>query len=204
MEGYILSIIVSMVLLTFLNIILKRSSRNSQGKVRVEHYLFGYLFMLYLVISLKDIVGFPALSDLERRIISGRAIFEPVLNFIPFRSGVEISSILNIIFFIPFGFLLPTLWMEFRKLLPTVFTGFIFSLIIEIGQLFTIRVTDVDDLIMNTLGTILGFIIFKIFSKIFKKLSSKTTTEGDNKNCSIIKYGPYLYILIAVISVFLS
>ena len=70
MEGYILSIIVSMVLLTFLNIILKRSSRNSQGKVRVEHYLFGYLFMLYLVISLKDIVGFPALSDLERRIIT--------------------------------------------------------------------------------------------------------------------------------------
>lgn len=204
MEGYILSIIVSMVLLTFLNIILKRSSRNSQGKVRVEHYLFGYLFMLYLVISLKDIVGFPALSDLERRIISGRAIFEPVLNFIPFRSGVEISSILNIIFFIPFGFLLPTLWMEFRKLLPTVVAGFLFSLIIEVGQLFTIRATDVDDLIMNTLGSIFGFIIFKIFSKIFKKLSSKTASEGYNKNCSIIKYGPYLYILIAVISVFLS
>lgn len=204
MEGYILSIIVSMVLLTFLNIILKRSSRNSQGKVRVEHYLFGYLFMLYLVISLKDIVGFPALSDLERRIISGRAIFEPVLNFIPFRSGVEISSILNIIFFIPFGFLLPTLWMEFRKLLPTVVAGFLFSLIIEVGQLFTIRATDVDDLIMNTLGSIFGFIIFKIFSKIFKKLSSKTSSEGYNKNCSIIKYGPYLYILIAVISVFLS
>ncbi|MDO5780115.1 MAG: VanZ family protein [Clostridium sp.] len=204
MEGYILSIIVSMVLLTFLNIILKRSSRNSQGKVRVEHYLFGYLFMLYLVISLKDIVGFPALSDLERRIISGRAIFEPVLNFIPFRSGVEISSILNIIFFIPFGFLLPTLWREFRKLLPTVVAGFLFSSIIEVGQLFTIRATDVDDLIMNTLGSIFGFIIFKIFSKIFKKLSSKTASEGYNKNCSIIKYGPYLYILIAVISVFLS
>lgn len=57
---------------------------------------------------------------------------------------------------------------------------------------------------MNTLGSIFGFIIFKIFSKIFKKLSSKTASEGYNKNCSIIKYGPYLYILIAVISVFLS
>lgn len=94
--------------------------------------------------------------------------------------------------------------MEFRKLLPTVVAGFLFSLIIEVGQLFTIRATDVDDLIMNTLGSIFGFIIFKIFSKIFKKLSSKTASEGYNKNCSIIKYGPYLYILIAVISVFLS
>lgn len=203
-EGYILSIIVSMMLLTFLNIILKRSSRNSEGKVRVEHCLFGYIFMLYLVISLKDIVGFPTLSDLERRIISDRAIFEPVLNFIPFSSGVEISSILNIIFFMPFGFLLPILWKEFRKFLPTVLAGFVFSLIIEVGQLFTIRATDVDDLIMNTLGTILGFIIFKILSKIFKSILSKTVIEGYNKKCSIIKYGPYLYILIAVISVFLS
>ena len=78
------------------------------------------------------------------------------------------------------------------------------SLIIEVGQLFTIRATDVDDLIMNTLGTILGFILFKILSIIFKKLSNKTMVEEYNKKDSIIKYGPYLYITIAVISTFLS
>lgn len=67
-----------------------------------------------------------------------------------------------------------------------------------------IRATDVDDLIMNTLGTILGFILFKILSIIFKKLSNKTMVEEYNKKDSIIKYGPYLYIGIAVISVFFS
>lgn len=134
----------------------------------------------------------------------GGPIFDPVLNFIPLSSGIEISTILNIIFFMPFGFLLPTLWNKFRKFIPTVFAGFIFSLIIEVGQLFTIRATDVDDLIMNTLGTILGFILFKILSIIFKKLSNKTMVEEYNKKDSIIKYGPYLYIGIAVISVFFS
>lgn len=203
-EGYILSIILSMAVLTFFNIILKRNDTKNKFKVRWQHYLFGYIFMLYLVISLKDIVGFPVLSDLERVIMSGRSIFYPVLNFIPFSSGIEISSILNIIFFMPFGFLLPTLWKEFRSFLPTVLAGFLFSLIIEVGQLFTIRATDVDDLIMNTLGTALGFIIFKLASKIFKNISSKTVFEVHNKKCSIIKYGPYLYILIAIISVFLS
>ncbi|MFR1824634.1 VanZ family protein [Clostridium saudiense] len=201
MESYLLAILVSMVLITIINIIL---NKKSSGKIKWQHYLFGYFLILYLVISLKDIVGFPTLSDLERKVMLGGPIFDPVLNFIPLSSGIEISTILNIIFFMPFGFLLPTLWNKFRKFIPTVFAGFIFSLIIEVGQLFTIRATDVDDLIMNTLGTILGFILFKILSIIFKKLSNKTMVEEYNKKDSIIKYGPYLYIGIAVISVFFS
>ena len=201
MESYLLAILVSMVLITIVNIIL---NKKSSGKIKWQHYLFGYFLILYLVISLKDIVGFPTLSDLERKVMLGVPIFDPVLNFIPLSSGIEISTILNIIFFMPFGFLLPTLWNKFRKFIPTVFAGFIFSLIIEVGQLFTIRATDVDDLIMNTLGTILGFILFKILSIIFKKLSNKTMVEEYNKKDSIIKYGPYLYIGIAVISVFFS
>ena len=200
-ESYLLAILVSMVLITIINIIL---NKKSSGKIKWQHYLFGYFLILYLVISLKDIVGFPTLSDLERKVMLGVPIFDPVLNFIPLSSGIEISTILNIIFFMPFGFLLPTLWNKFRKFMPTVFAGFIFSLIIEVGQLFTIRATDVDDLIMNTLGTILGFILFKILSIIFKKLSNKTMVEEYNKKDSIIKYGPYLYIGIAVISVFFS
>ena len=201
MESYLLAILVSMVLITIINIIL---NKKSSGKIKWQHYLFGYFLILYLVISLKDIVGFPTLSDLERKVMLGVPIFDPVLNFIPLSSGIEISTILNIIFFMPFGFLLPTLWNKLRKFIPTVFAGFIFSLIIEVGQLFTIRATDVDDLIMNTLGTILGFILFKILSIIFKKLSNKTMVEEYNKKDSIIKYGPYLYIGIAVISVFFS
>lgn len=125
-EGYILAIILSMAILTFFNIILKRNDIKNEFKVRWQHYFLGYLFMLYLVISLKDIVGFPTLSDLERSIMFGRSIFYPVLNFIPFGSGIEISSILNIIFFIPFGFLLPTLWKEFRSFYQQYLQDFYF------------------------------------------------------------------------------
>lgn len=203
MKSYLLAIVLSMILLTVLNRFLSEKNK-CENKIKWQHYLFGYIFMFYLVVSLKDIVGFPALSDMEGKIIAGGSIFQPVLNLIPFSTGIHISSILNIIFFVPFGLLLTTLWQRFRKFLPTVFLGFLFSLIIEVGQLFTIRATDVDDLIMNTLGTILGFILFKILSIIFKKLSSKTIIESTNKKYSLTKYGPYLYITIAVISTFLS
>lgn len=44
------------------------------------------------------------------------------------------------------------------------------SLTIEIVQLFSYRATDVDDLIMNTLGTFLGYSIsWAIFNKKWKK-----------------------------------
>ena len=112
MESYLLAILVSMVLITIINIIL---NKKSSGKIKWQHYLFGYFLILYLVISLKDIVGFPTLSDLERKVMLGVPIFDPVLNFIPLSSGIEISTILNIIFFMPFGFLLPTLWNKFRN-----------------------------------------------------------------------------------------
>lgn len=61
MESYLLAILVSMVLITIINIIL---NKKSSGKIKWQHYLFGYFLILYLVISLKDIVGFPTLSDL--------------------------------------------------------------------------------------------------------------------------------------------
>ena len=34
---------------------------------------------------------------------------------------------------------------------------------VELSQLLTFRLTDVDDLITNTLGTLLGFLLAKLF-----------------------------------------
>src|SRR5699024_6959909 len=39
--------------------------------------------------------------------------------------------------------------------------GFSFSILIELSQLFNIRVTDIDDLILNTFGTVLGVVLLK-------------------------------------------
>ena len=42
---------------------------------------------------------------------------------------------------------------------PAVFFGFTTSLSVELLQIFTYRATDVNDLITNTLGTVLGYIL---------------------------------------------
>lgn len=205
MKSYIIAMVLSFFLITILNILLNKSSKKFKKKIAWQHYFFGYLFILYLMISLKEVVGFPSLSDWQRLLRVNQEIFNPNINLIPFRDGFEISDILNIIFFMPFGFLLPTLWQKYKKLLPTLFSGLVFSIIIEFAQLFANgRGTDINDLIMNTLGTICGWIIFTFMSKIFYKLANKTVVESSPNDGMIFKLEPYLYIFIAIISTFLS
>ncbi|MDE8707787.1 VanZ family protein [[Ruminococcus] torques] len=51
------------------------------------------------------------------------------------------------------------MWKKMRSLHLTALARFSFSILIEISQLLNNRRTDIDDLIMNTLGSIIGFLI---------------------------------------------
>lgn len=51
----------------------------------------------------------------------------------------------------------------------TVSIGFLFSLFIEAAQLFSFRATDIDDLLMNTMGTWLGYLLFLAINRIFPR-----------------------------------
>ncbi len=67
----------------------------------------------------------------------------------------------NVLMFVPFGFLAPVIECRDIGIVRAVAEGFLFSLLIELSQLLNARYTDVDDLIMNTAGAILGYVIYK-------------------------------------------
>lgn len=68
----------------------------------------------------------------------------------------------NVLGFVPFGALLPTLKNPRISGLRTVFLGFELSLLIEISQLVLRAGSfDVDDLMLNTLGCAIGFLIYR-------------------------------------------
>ena len=70
--------------------------------------------------------------------------------------------ILNILLFIPFGYLLPSLFPRLRWW-QVILLGLVFSLCIELLQLITkLGYADVDDLINNTLGAAIGFLCYKL------------------------------------------
>ena len=69
----------------------------------------------------------------------------------------------NIILFVPIGLGVPLLWSVSGRL--TLVIGFLSSLFIELCQLLMLRGTDVDDLILNTLGVLLGVLLYKLLQR---------------------------------------
>ena len=63
-------------------------------------------------------------------------------------------------------FFLPVFWERFLPFPRAVLFGFFTSLLIESLQIFTLRATDVNDLMTNTLGTLLGWILARITLKL--------------------------------------
>ncbi len=76
-----------------------------------------------------------------------------------------VSIIGNIVGFMPFGFFTSLLWRG-ASLKKALIVGFTVSLFIEIYQIFLPRVTDIDDLILNTIGAMLGYFVWKLLSRI--------------------------------------
>lgn len=115
-----------------------------------KKWFWAVLFVLYINAML-GVVGIPSAQFIR---------WDPEINWIPFRdfsSANIVGMSLNILMFIPFGAFLPIYFGRFWKMSTTVFAGAFMSFTIEVLQLFTFRLTDIDDLIMNTLGTLLGY-----------------------------------------------
>jgi glycopeptide antibiotics resistance protein len=72
----------------------------------------------------------------------------------------------NILLFMPLGFSIP-LRFKVNKFWKVTLLGLFISFLIEGIQFFTsIRSFDVDDLILNTLGAIIGYILYRLFDKV--------------------------------------
>ena len=68
------------------------------------------------------------------------------------------NLVLNILLFVPLGFLLPAGIRIFRKFWVTYLAGFLLTVLIELAQLVLGRgVVEMDDIFNNFLGTMIGF-----------------------------------------------
>ncbi|ADU30408.1 VanZ family protein [Evansella cellulosilytica DSM 2522] len=84
----------------------------------------------------------------------------------------------NVLLFVPFGFLLPFFRERFKtskkavRFMPVVFLATILSFFIEINQfIFTQRVANVDDVILNTSGAVIGFLLYRAIRGIVTRTS---------------------------------
>ena len=121
------------------------------------------IFILYLT-AMCFLVGFPSVTGIK---------IGWSYNFIPFYGMLNdiTNSYLNVLLFIPLGIFVPCLWPEYRSMMKTVGLGLMTSLGIEILQIFTFRATDINDVITNVAGTMIGYLIGKLIINRFPQLN---------------------------------
>ena len=72
----------------------------------------------------------------------------------------------NVCVFVPFGVFLPMLFKKCQNFISVLLLSFELSLVVEIVQLVTrVGSFDVDDLLLNTIGGILGYITYRILNR---------------------------------------
>ncbi|MEF7654982.1 MULTISPECIES: VanZ family protein [Bacillus cereus group] len=90
----------------------------------------------------------------------------------------------NILLFMPLGFLAPIIWNKFKRIKNTILLGLAISISIELLQLTESlfsgwgRITDIDDVVFNVIGSIVGYFICKITLMLAAKYKNSTNSKS--------------------------
>ncbi len=137
-----------------------------------------YIILIFYIFILAEILLFKYVSPLD--IFSDNRMFTRSLNLIPltltleyffgsFSLKVALMNVAgNIAIFIPMGIYL-NLFKKNKSMIQSVGIVLLISLCVEITQyVFQIGGSDIDDIILNTLGGFIGILIFRIITSFFK------------------------------------
>jgi glycopeptide antibiotics resistance protein len=151
-------------------------------------------FIVYLALLVKLIV-FKYPGAMTREVLRGWSVGGLIrhiqsANLIPFKTisrslssnrlRVEITALIyNVIAFSPLGFLLPCLGERTRRWGVVLIAGLGVSLAIELVQVVTmLGAADIDDVILNVIGTMIGYGLFRLVSAAYRRIYKPSGAAG--------------------------
>lgn len=152
-------------------------------KAKRGKILIWIIFIIYLALLVKVILFKYPMSMVKEILKSTKTV--PLSfrlgnsNFMPFKSiygflfeskniRISIVNVLgNILAFMPFGFILPVINDKPNKLKFIILSSLTLSLIFEVIQLLTsLGEFDIDDLLLNILGAVLGYLSYRVCGRL--------------------------------------
>ncbi|MGI6329836.1 MAG: VanZ family protein [Bacilli bacterium] len=161
---FIFSVIISSVRIAF---ILSKKIKFVLYKEVLGLIFIIYVLILFHIVTFQDVnygdLNYIPFAEMFRHPI-GSALF--VKNFIG-----------NLLLFVPFGIFL-SIYLKPKRIYVIFFIASISSLAIEYTQLRIGRTFDVDDILLNVTGAIIGYLIYIGLSAISKRFPKIIRSEG--------------------------
>ena len=147
--------------------------------VKIKFYNnIKYIKVIFTVLLIAYLLLLTYLTLLSK--YYGREVEHRSINIMPFRTIFEFLTseynvktittnlVGNIAAFMPMGFLLPIVFNKLYRLRKVIYLSFIASLMIEAMQyLLRVGASDIEDIILNVLGAVLGYWIMRYVRLIY-------------------------------------
>lgn len=150
--------------------------RRKRERILAQLLFFGYMALLTYLLFFAEAAGrktgyteyhynFIPFDTMRRYLVYGGTVG---------RNAVLINLLGNVLAFLPFGFFLPVIFQKCRRLWITVLLTALFSMTVEVIQLVTmVGSCDIDDLILNTLGGLLGYLLFLGYVRVRGRITER-------------------------------
>ena len=99
--------------------------------------------------------------------------FHTIRTYIKHMTNIEylwVNIAGNVLLFIPWGLCLPLLWKKYQSVFGVTAMSVVLPIMIEFCQLFVGRTVDIDDVILNFVGGVLGGLLYLLLRKLFPAL----------------------------------
>ena len=120
-----------------------------------------YIMLLFHIVTFQDVSwsssNFTFFKEIFRYRVGSRVFYRNVIG--------------NMMMFMPYG-LFVSYFFKLKRPYLIIFLSLIVSITIETTQMVIGRVFDVDDILLNVLGGLIGYLLYKILKKIISKLPS--------------------------------
>lgn len=165
---------------------------------RIEIYkeVFGLIFVIYILLL------FELLTATDTNPYHGMNL-KPFTEITRYKFGTRLFNINvfgNILIFIPFGLFISS-YLKPKRIFSVLFISIITSSFVELVQLKIGRSFDIDDILLNVLGSIIGYLLYLALKSIKRKLPSALKKDFIYNIISLIIFAGIIYWLLCRIGI---
>lgn len=143
------------------------------SRIRPVHRVAGSFFFLIYLAALAYFLFFAEMlgrTGYETETVRmNTVLLKEIHRYWTYREQIGMQMFLlntvgNVLAFMPLGFFLPVIRGTRRGFFLVLLAGFMFSVCVECCQLlFAVGSFDVDDMLLNTIGTAVGYFVFRLW-----------------------------------------
>ena len=157
-------------------------------KITIYKEVFGLIFIIYILLL------FEMLTATDTNYYHGVNL-KPFTEITRYAFGSRLFNINvlgNIIIFIPFGLFIAE-YLNSKKFYAVFIVSTLTSFVVELVQLKIGRSFDIDDILLNVVGSMIGYLIYVGLKSIRKKLPGFLKSDIFYNIISLILFGLIIY-----------